>query len=416
VVLWILVGGAATVATFRSHGTAGLPFLIAVGVVVAVVTWVAGGGGRRSSVEFVWGTVTRLAVRDLLRRPVGAFAAVVVVAVAAGSLTAAMFEHDWSSDPDRTSQAAPTPTPTSNGLEVRGDTWVAVEDHRLVDRGAASLGSTQMAALSAAAESAGGVAVPARSGVYRGPCEVCGAFEPTLLVVESSAAVDDPVARQSLDEGRIITPFAVASQEGLEVEVAGIPLAVVNGPLPGSAQAMVLAGTPSTPGALLEDPVDVLVVGTGGDGVLDVDELVQAAAVQDSEVVGPDGWALPDGAPQPSTTQIGLWGAALACLVILLTALAATGLFRNEHREAGRVLAVLGAGPRAGRRLASATSGAVAATGVVTGAVLVGSWRLADDGLRGEAAVVLGVAAVAAAIPALVAGVAWLLPPPRPAD
>jgi hypothetical protein len=113
------------------------------------------------------------------------------------------------------------------------------------------------------------------------------------------------------------------------------------------------------------------------------------------------------------------WG--LSVVVLALVTTAATVAHRREHGEAAHVLWVLGAGPRAGRRLASLTAGAIATIGVLLGAttaiaVVAVTWLTRDDLDPTdvlEPRRVLMVLAVVVLVPAAAVAIGRLLPAPR---
>lgn len=270
-------------------------------------------------------------------------------------------------------------------------------------------------------ERAGITAQSATVGRYTGPCPVCPTgFTPTVLVLSSARDIGLPVSTVALLEaGNAVTPFSVG---GIESQtVAGVPVRV--GAVPPGVQAVMLSSA-APEGVALADPRPALVAEAPAAVDPDVvdpvlDELHRSGLTLESNDPAFQDWTfrMETGAV-PSAPGRGLW---LWLVVLVGVTLAATAAHRREHGESARVLDLLGADPRSGRRLASATAGTLAGVGVVMGLTaaavvlaLVGARRdTAEpfDGLWNLEATWLLVASLA--IPPVVALLARLMPRAR---
>jgi hypothetical protein len=403
-----------------------------VGVVLLVLVWCAGAAGVVVSARWVLSRnpVGRLVGRDLVRRPMGTGAAVMVVTVwcfaaVAWALTAGIGGADEAAATEGSSASA-----TSEGAVEAGPGTITIQPaptaplrHRsAITDGERSGVSEQLrdrlAELGLATRSA-------TVGVFTGACPVCpGDYRPTVMVLDSVEGLDLPAETEAaLLAGSAVTAFDLDGVDG--ATIGGLPVTVA--PLPLGANAAMLAEFAPEGGTALAEPTRVLVGST--EGLSDeaaaevVAELADAGLIASSQ----------DLRVQPITTAeangLGLvepvdrdpWWWGLSVVVLALVTMAATVAHRREHGEAAHVLWVLGAGPRAGRRLASLTAGTIAAVGTLLGAttaiaVVAMTWLSRDDLYRDdvlEPRRVLTVLAVVVVVPAAAAALGRLLPAPR---
>lgn len=269
---------------------------------------------------------------------------------------------------------------------------------------------------------------PATVGRWTGTCTVCpDGFVPTVLVLDSAQALGLPQSTvELLESGAAVTSYAMDDVESQTV--AGVPVRV--GDVPVSVSAIILASAVRD-GSQLTDTSPALV----GDAS-DLDASESAAvnriaadaglAVDSRSVILNGSTYMAEGgavAAAPSDWVVWPW---LAFLV--LVTLVATAAHRREHTEAARVLSVLGAGPRAGRRLSSLTAGSLAGVGVALGltasfvVLAVAAVRHATSAFADDREAVLDglwtrqatwVLLAALAVPFVVALLARLIPPAR---
>jgi len=222
--------------------------------------------------------------------------------------------------------------------------------------------------------SAGLETSPAMVGNYTGPCSVCpSGFVPSVLVLEHAEGVGlAPATVDLLNAGMAVTPYDIA---GIESEiVAGVP--VRYGAAPSGFSAVVL-GSSITEGSQLADPRPALVADTStlsSEQVLAVSDLIRdddLAVVSWDPRIDPMSWETTYGWSVPTGTSG--WATWSWLVLLVAVTLAATAVHRREQDEAGRLLWMLGAGPRASRRLSSLTAFSLAGVGVALGltAVLV---------------------------------------------
>ncbi len=320
-----------------------------------------------------------------------------------------------------TSPGASGPQSSSSGWVVRGSsvptTPQPAADRSFPDGVAADLLDAGLATQSAVV------------GRWTGPCPVCpSGFVPNVVVLDSARGIGlAPATVDLLESGAAVTPFAVEGVEGQTV--AGLPVRV--GEVPSGVQAAVLRSA-VIDGANLTDVQPALVGDAAGLTPAqsdDVVEVVRSATLQldtTSPVLSAD-WMI-DGlgsqpVDQPDDRVVWPW-----LILLVAVTLVATAAHRREHADASRVLGVLGAGPRAGRNLASVTAGSLAGVGVVLGLgaasvliALTAARRLGGGGLVGafdglwnrQATLVL---LAALAVPVVVAALARLIPPSRAGD
>lgn len=269
---------------------------------------------------------------------------------------------------------------------------------------------------------------PATVGRWTGTCTVCpDGFVPTVLVLDSARGVGLPQSTvELLESGAAVTSYTM---DGVESQtVAGVPVRV--GDVPVNASAIVLASAVRD-GAQLTDTSPALVGDASGldasesaavnriaaDAGLSVDS---RSAILNGSTYMTEGGAV---AAAPSDWVVWPWLA-----ILVLVTLVATAAHRREHTEAARVLSVLGAGPRAGRRLSSLTAGSLAGVGVALGltasfvVLAVAAVRHATSAFAGGSDGVLDglwtrqatwVLLAALAVPFVVALLARLIPPAR---
>ena len=213
---------------------------------------------------------------------------------------------------------------------------------------------------------------PAMVGNYTGPCSVCpSGFVPSVLVLEHAEGVGlAPATVDLLNAGMAVTPYDIA---GVESElVAGVP--VRYGAAPSGYSAVVL-GSSITDGSQLADPRPALVADTStlsSEQVLAVSDLIRdddLAVVSWDPRIDPMSWETTDGWSVPTGTSG--WATWSWLVLLVAVTLAATAAHRREQDEAGRLLWMLGAGPRASRRLSSLTAFSLAGVGVALGVTAV---------------------------------------------
>jgi putative ABC transport system permease protein len=393
------------------------------------------------------GVIGRLVSRDLARRPLGAVAAGTVVAIwvfgalAAAANTRVLQFGGW----DVTSEyyvdlgsAVPSvPTtivePGSASTAAAGGVLLLpVQPPRVVLRSTPVEGAQALPAdLQGELAAAGLSTVTAKWGRFTGPCSICpSGWVPSIAVLDSLEGSGLPTATQDLlRQGFAVTSFPVVETAGSPtgvVEVGGVPVAQGDQPLP--VDAVVLDGAVPA-GLTLSEPVAVLAgswAGLSDAQVASVVELVDDAGVElfssDPRVDTVRNDRLQEqAAAEVSGYRVPLLSLGVSFLVLLVVTLSATGTHRREHREATRVLHVLGGSPSSAGRLAALTSGTIAATGVLLGTAaavvgvtvaLGGSPRLSLAEVVWSAPV-LGVVVVVLALPPAVIAAAFLLPPPR---
>lgn len=428
-----------------------------VALLAAVLLWgaCAFGSLRLARVFLRRDAIGRLVDRDLARQRIGSIATVVVVAtwvfVAVGGTATEWFESTvnvWAGEPSGAGEprSAPTtvavappdgppgPTPTPDpSTPPEAATTVLIRSSGpsgpagwVVRGSVAPPGAAPGVPDGLAAElaDAGLTTQRATFGQWEGPCPVCPeGFVPTVLVLEDVDGLGlPPTTAEYLRTGAAVTPFAVP--EVADQQVVGAP--VRTAPLPFDANAAVLAGS-APDGAQLTDATPALV---GSAARLNrsqaerIVELVRDAGLElstEQPELAQAWWDATGGGVKPgdpTSAKAAVWP---WLAVLVLVTLVATAAHRREHGEVARVLRVLGAPPRADRRLASLTAGSLAGVGVGLGltaavvVVAVSALRRGTDpvlrGLWNAEATYLLLAALA--VPLLVALLAGLLPPSR---
>jgi len=352
--------------------------------------------------------VGRLVASDLRRRPVGSLAAVSVVAVwvflaVVGTAT------DGFRFPAGEASADGIGTVTGAGVLVRP----AGDDLRLPTGLARELADAGLETS----------ALEIRR--WTGECAVCPqGWIPTLAILESPDDTGLPAsAVEELRSGAVVTGWNVGADAGSEATLDGVTVRVA--PLSMGVDAVVLRSSIAD-GPELIDPRPALIGDTSALSPLQVAEV--AATLSDSglQVATWDPRIQPRLGASPTGLGDGVsnWLLAGLGVLLVLVTLAATAAHRREHGEAARVLRVLGAGPRAGRRLASLTAGSLAGVGAALGlsaALLTLSGSAARSGmdqpflgLWNRSATLAALAAVA--VPLLVAALARVLPDDRRTD
>jgi len=468
---WVVLGGvlAGTMGLFV--GSADL-----VAAVVLLALWLVCGFGALRLTRLVLSRdpIGRVVDRDLRHRPVGSMATVVVVATwvfvaVAGTATTAFSGsgdvNDLTSSPavpqemtdDATATSAvPTTTFSDAAGPAQGpSTTVGAAPRQVPLRPGSSILvqavadqlSTRAAApwvlrgsesaqeqqrirtrlpdgLAAELAAAGLTTRIGTVGAWTGPCAVCPrGFVPTVLVVQDPDGIGlAPATVELLRSGAVVTPFDVAGVE--DQTVAGMPVRV--GSVPSGVTAVMLA--PSAPGDLqLSDPQSVLIGSAQGLSDTQVRRIIDIGEREGMSIGFDDPRLdqLRSGKDSGGTVVLAghrVWIVWPLLTVLVVVALAATAAHRREHGDAARVLQVLGARPRSGRRLASLTAGTLTGTGVVIGltaalsVVLVVALRNrpgADGPWNGDATAAL---VVALALPFVVALLARLIPPYRSLD
>lgn len=372
---------------------------------VAVVLWAACAFGALRILRLVLrrDPIGRLVDRDLRRRRVGSTAAILVVAtwvfVAVAATATDWFTAFGTERPDSVTVASgqsgsPTTTvitsetvPTVSAPESSGAVMISPPAGNTNSEGVASLGwvvagaetpttAAPPASAPLVASVPDGIAaelseagLTTRHGVlgtWTGPCPVCNGFTPTALVLDSAVGIGLPQSTVDLlQQGYAVTPFDIDGVE--DQRIAGVAVRV--GDVPVGAAAVVLASSISDQsnlsnprGVLVGDSTDLTaeqgskVLGIVRSAGLELDSRTSRL----SEVQADDGTPTP--ADPPADWVVWPW------LVVLLgVTLVATAAHRREHSEAARVLRVIGANPRSGRRLASLTAGSLAGVGVGMG-------------------------------------------------
>ena len=274
-------------------------------------------------------------------------------------------------------------------------------------------------------------------GHWTGSCGVCPpGWMPSVLILDSldgSGLPPDTV--ELLRRGYVVTGFDVVGEPGAS-DVAGLPIAFGQVGSLGvdalvSKEAVARSTGAAAQGLALGDPQGVLVGSTAALDDEQIDAVAEVALANEVGGVVQDPRfqeyvalrAVPEWArvaePYSPRWSVGEQIPWLVILVVITLAVAAT--HRREHREAARVLVVLGASRSSARRLAAYTSGLIAGVSVVVGIVTAvtgivaateGSASFGPLDVLWSRAVVISVGAVAV-IPLLVVGIAWLLPPAR---
>lgn len=401
-------------------------------VLVAAVAWCSGAAlllvlARRLLASNAVGAIV---ARDLSRRPLGAAAAVSVVAL--WCFVALMWTLSpglGSGDVDDRGLPSDSSGPTSPVVdEFEPSTTLTIRpgpSSAYVHRSVADVGDRPVDWLERLRVELAEVGLQtdrATIGQFTGECAVCPeGFRPSIMVLDSIDGLGLPEATTAaLLEGKVVTGFGMDGVDG--ATVGGLQVAVA--PLPLDANAAVLAGS-APEGVGLEQTTEVLVGSTAelsddeAEAVLALLAGAGVTAYGDERVMGPGTYG--PGGYSSSTDDWSLaWS--LSAIALLLVTLAATAAHRREHGEAAHVLWILGAGPSAARRLSSLTAGSLAvvgtALGALTAAVVVGA-MLVDRvepatlwsfvGWRQAGAVAL----VVLGVPAVVTTLARLLPPPR---
>ncbi|MHB1139433.1 MAG: FtsX-like permease family protein [Microthrixaceae bacterium] len=349
--------------------------------------------------------IGRLVERDLRRRPLGSIAAMTVVAawvfVAVVGTATDGFRFP-ASDPVRLA----TPSVDAAGVLVRPVAGESALPDDLVDELA----------------EAGLATTPAVVQQWTGECAACpGGWVPTVAVLDSVEGTGlSATAVAQLRSGAAVTGWGVADAGA--GAVAGVP--VERGDVPTGVDSYVLRSTIGE-GAGLVDPREAILADTSmlrGAQLDRVDRILRSPAITvtswDARL---DPWTTPSG--PVISDRVEPWLLAGLLVLLVLVTMAATVAHRREHGEAAWVLRVLGAGPRAGRRLASITAGTLAALGVALGLTAVvmtlggnAARRPGDDpflGLWNRSATLALLAALA--VPLVVAALARLLPTDRSA-
>ncbi len=400
VMLWI--GWYATVGFVATRRTA----IGSLAAGVAVVLWAACAFGALRIVRLVLrrDPIGRLVDRDLRRRRVGSTAAILVVAtwvfLAVTATATDWFTAFGTERPDSVAVTSGQPaTPTTTGVTSEsvptisvpepsgavlisppvGDTntggvrtlgWVVAGQKpstTAIPRAAVPLVTTVPDGIAADLADSGLSTHHAVLGTWTGPCPVCpSGFTPTALVLDSAVGIGLPQSTVDLlQQGFAVTSFDVDGVE--DQRVAGVGVRV--GDVPLGASAVVLASS-IVDGSNLSNPQGVLVgdsTGLSDEQAAKVLGIVRSAGLQvDSRTprlsqVQPD-----DGTPAPADPPAD-WVVWPWLVVLLGVTLVATAAHRREHSEAARVLRVIGANPRSGRRLVSLTAGSLAGVGVGMG-------------------------------------------------
>lgn len=403
----------------------------------------------------------RIVMRDVMRHPMGAAAAAVIVAIwsalmvgsaarvryesvgTTGSTTSFGIVSD-SGDADIGSGVVPTtfafgvpsvvqdvpdvpevpevgPAQPLGGLTVKPGGEPAV-----VQRGTEPQPRMSIADLQDHLALAGQPTVRAQIGQWTGPCAVCPAgYIPTVAILSSTDGAGlSPEVDRLLAEGYVVTPMPIEIPPGTELE--GMPIATAPSDVPGAEAVLLSSEAPER--VTLTNPSEVLVGSTSGldtatrEGVAAV--LAEAGATLNStdlelaQIANGQGAAEPAEPVDPATP---LRNSALWLVPLLLVTLAATTAHRREHGEAALVLDVLGAGSRIARRLASRTAALIAGLGVTVGVGVGLLGVIAAVGGSRDVTLVdvlwsaefLGACVLAVVVPIIVGVVAWILPPAR---
>ncbi len=419
------------------------------------VLWLASGSValRLTSVFLGRNLIGRVVERDLRHRRLGSVATILVVATwvfvaVMGTFTdsfGSTYQNDQSQPVVETTSGAAEATSSGAGLtagelsDPSPGTSLLIQSGNVSGAGKAP-GTWQLrdpdpdsgparrieplpGSLAAELDRAGLVTSSATVAEWTGACAVCpDGFTPTVLVLESTAGVGlSPATAELLQAGNAVTPFDMAGIE--DEDVAGVPVRV--GSVPSGVQAVVMSS--SVIGSTeLADRRSALVGSTAG---LTDDQIRQILWLADSE-----GASVSFGEPRLDMLRSDLAQGAVvvtdarpwllwpSVVVLLVVALAATAAHRREHGDAARVLKVLGARPRAARRMASLTAGTLTGTGVVLGlttALMLLTFVMMRRG-EGDPSLwtrdTVLVLAVSLALPIAVAQLARLIPPYRAVD
>lgn len=410
----------------------------------------------------------RVVLREVVRRPAGAVATVVLIAlwaaVLVGAAAQARFESVGGYERAASSShygvagsgsggptpTAVVPTPTivmedgssmqipdeltpggsDSGPDLPAVTTVMVDSGSpaITQRGSEPVEGTDLATLSRELASAGMSVVSATFGRYTGPCSICpSGFAPTIALLDSAHGAGQlPEVESLLDAGEVVTA-AVEVNPGTRiagVAVSGAPVRV-----PG-AEGVALA--PAMPDeSLLVDRRPALVGPTGALDERSLEQVAELLARADVDVVTDDGRlleaiaTLESAGVRAAPAQAGVQWAESSLLwfvPLLAMALVSSAVYRREHGEAARVLHLLGAASADRRRLSAATAGVLSLCGVVAGAVvgvigiLVGTSGTAYVGFTEIlwSPELAAAGALVLAVPVLAAAIAWLLlPAPR---
>jgi hypothetical protein len=271
--------------------------------------------------------------------------------------------------------------------------------------------------------------VGAEWGSYTGPCRVCpNGWVPSVVVLSSLEGLGLPEPTQDLlRQGFAVTsqPITVPGQAtAASVEVGGVPVVQGMQPLPVD---VVVPEEALPEGFALSSPAPALV---GSSASMSDEQVERVVAMADADGIDLrasdpridvarstlDQRDLRDEQDSGAST-ITLWG---SFLVLLLVTLAATATHRREHREAARLLHVLGGAPSSARRWSALSSAVISTTGVLLGAaaaavavvVPLGGSMSVDLVDVLWSAPVLSVLAVVAAVPPVASLIGYLFPPP----
>lgn len=395
----------------------------------------------------------RIVMRDVMRRPAGAAAAAVVVAIWSALMigSAAQARYEEVGTPDSTTSygivrdsgvdVGSGVVPTTSTFEIpsiaydvpdvasgrpEGGLTVATDGRpAVVQRGTEPEPPTPIGDVQDHLARAGLPTVSAQMGEWTGSCAVCpDGYIPTVAVLSGTDGDGlSPEVNRLLSDGYVVTPMSIEIAPGTELE--GMPIATAPVDVPGAVAVLLASEVPE--GAALANPSTVLVGSTSGlDGAARsavATVLVEAGAMVNSsdsalaQMI--DNGSVGDTSRPVDPTTLRTW--ALWLLPLLLVTLAATSAHRREHGEAARVLDVLGAGSRTARRLASRTAALIAGLGVTVGIGVGLIGVIAAVGGSREASLVevlwsvefLGACALAGVVPVIVGVVAWILPPAR---
>jgi putative ABC transport system permease protein len=394
------------------------------------------------------GVIGRLVSRDLVRRPIGAVAAATVVAIwvfgalAAAANTRVLRLGGWESTSEYYADArssvpiAPASIAepgSASTAEAGGVLVLPAQPPRVVLRGTPvqTGGKPLPEDLQGNLEAAGLSTVTAQFGSYTGPCPICpSGWVPSVAVLDSLEDSGLPTATQELlRQGNAVTSFPVgeAGPSATAVEVGGV--LVVQGDQPLPVDAVVLGATVPT-GLAPSEPQAALVGSWAGVSDAQVESVVEVTDGAGAELLGPDprvdairyGLFQGQSPLEVSGHRVPLMTLGGSFLVLLAVTSAATAAHRREHREATRVLHVLGGSPSSARRLGALTSGSIATTGVLLGtaaAVVAVAVSLGGSSRVSLVEVVwsvpvLSVVVVVLVIPLAVTALGFLLPPPHP--
>lgn len=329
-----------------------------------------------------------------------------------GPGTAVLVQPLGTADPATTGQpAAPwivrgsAPSPTPSPLGRRSDPSVAAMSQRLAAVGLATSRVTV--------------------GNWTGSCSVCPkGFTPTVMVLDHTDGLGlAPSTVEILRSGSVVTPFDVAGVD--KEQVGGRTVRV--GSLPSGVNAALL-GSAAGDGMGLAEQRTALIGDAAGLDAAQIDDLVR--------IVHRAGWGLSgsearvsrawDDVTMGHSTSAGStvgveWNAWPWLGLLVAVSLAVTATHRREHGDAARVLQLLGAGPRAGRRLASLTAAALTGVGVAIGLTASLVVVVASSGSFDQPAATWNrqaslLVVVSIAVPVVVGALARLIPPYRSLD